>query len=112
MNLAAAGTGAGITAIYRSPIGGVLWAYENCAPPVFWSFELCWLIFYTCAISCFTVNVLKSWWRGSWDIANAGVIQFREFDYPSYEIIDIPGFVFIGVLGGIMGVIFAWIGRE
>ena len=55
--IAAAGTAAGVAAAFGSPIGGTMFAYEVCAPTVFWSFELTWKLFFTSAVACFFVNV-------------------------------------------------------
>ena len=56
-DIAAAGTAAGVAAAFGSPIGGTMFAYEIAAPTVFWTFELTWMLFFTSAISCFTVNI-------------------------------------------------------
>jgi H+/Cl- antiporter ClcA len=57
-DIAAAGTAAGVAAAFGSPIGGTMFAYEICAPTVFWSFELTWKLFFTSAVSVFFVNIL------------------------------------------------------
>jgi chloride channel 6 len=73
-DIAAAGTAAGVAAAFGSPIGGTMFAYEVCAPTVFWSFELTWLLFFTSSVSVFMVNIFSAIRDGNWEFTNAGVI--------------------------------------
>jgi len=108
--IAAAGTAAGVAAAFGSPIGGTMFAYEICAPTVFWSFELTWKLFFTSAVSCFFVNILQSLIDGDpWDITNAGVIKFASFVSDSYKIYDLISFAIMGVIGGILGAGFCFV---
>ena len=106
-DIAAAGTAAGVAAAFGSPIGGTMFAYEIAAPTVFWTFELTWMLFFTSAISCFTVNICKSIENGSWDFTN--VIKFGSFQDQKYEIMDLISFTIIGVIGGLLGSFFCYV---
>ena len=52
----AAGSSAGVSAAFGAPIGGALFTYEISKPNTFWSFSMLWRVFFTSAISTFTLG--------------------------------------------------------
>lgn len=52
----AAGSSAGVAAAFGAPIGGALFTYEISKPNTFWSFSMLWRVFFTAAISTFTLG--------------------------------------------------------
>ena len=56
----AMGASAGVSAAFGAPIGGSLFGYELSKPNTFFSFSLAWRVFFACAISVFTLNILKN----------------------------------------------------
>ena len=108
--IAAAGCAAGVSAAFGSPIGGSLFAYEISRPSTFWSFGLMWKIFFCSSISTFVLNILNSLKEGKGILViNAGLIKFGTFNENPYKISDIPSFIFLGVLGGILGAVFIFV---
>ena len=56
----AAGASAGVSCAFGAPIGGALFAYEMSKPNTFWSFDVIWRIFVSCAFANFTLGLLTS----------------------------------------------------
>ncbi|NXP37868.1 CLCN7 protein, partial [Leiothrix lutea] len=60
-------------------------------------------------ISTFTLNSVLSVYHGNaWDLSSPGLINFGRFDSEKmgYTIQEIPIFIFMGVVGGILGALF------
>jgi chloride channel 7 len=56
----AAGASAGVSCAFGAPIGGALFAYEMSKPNTFWTFDVIWRVFVTCAFANFTLGLLSS----------------------------------------------------
>uniref|UniRef100_A0A0N5AWK8 Chloride channel protein n=1 Tax=Syphacia muris TaxID=451379 RepID=A0A0N5AWK8_9BILA len=103
-----AGAAAGVAAAFGAPIGGVLFSLEEGAS--FWNQDLTWRMFFTAMISSFTVNLILSIFYGvSGFLSWTGLANFGVFENIEYNIWEIPIFLFIGVMGGILGALFNWI---
>eukprot|EP00947_MAST-08B_sp_MAST-8B-sp1_P003305 g3305.t1 len=114
----ACGAAAGVAAAFGAPIGGTLFSIEEGAS--WWHPTLTALSFFCAVVSCFTVNVLLSGINedGLPDAshqfgllsARSGVFTFGDFDSSSssssYNLWEIPLFVFLGVMGGLLGALF------
>ncbi|KAI1723101.1 voltage gated chloride channel domain-containing protein [Ditylenchus destructor] len=101
-----AGAAAGVSAAFAAPIGGVLFSLEEGAS--FWNQSLTWRMVFTAMISTFTLNCFLSIFYGragylSWDgLANFGVFDNKA----SYALWELPFFMIIGILGGLLGALF------
>uniref|UniRef100_A0A672TMA3 Chloride channel protein n=1 Tax=Strigops habroptila TaxID=2489341 RepID=A0A672TMA3_STRHB len=91
-----AGAAAGVSAAFGAPVG-------TCVGSLTLS------TFFASMISTFTLNSVLSVYHGNaWDLSSPGLINFGRFDNEKmgYTIQEIPIFIFMGVVGGILGALF------
>ncbi|KAJ9582590.1 hypothetical protein L9F63_023078, partial [Diploptera punctata] len=99
------GAAAGVAAAFGAPVGGVLFSLEEGAS--FWNQSLTWRIFFASIVSTFTLNIVLSTYHGHpGELSYAGLLNFGKFDNISYELFELPIFVLMGVIGGLLGSIF------
>ncbi|PVD38860.1 hypothetical protein C0Q70_01485 [Pomacea canaliculata] len=105
------GAAAGVAAAFGAPVGGVLFSLEEGAS--FWNQALTWRIFFTSMISTFTLNIMNSYIKHRpWDLSYPGLINFGSFNALTYSGFELPIFVVMGALGGILGALFNFINHK
>lgn len=85
--------------------GGVLFSLEEGAS--FWNQSLTWRIFFASIISTFTLNVVLSTYHGHpGDLLYAGLLNFGKFESISYAMFELPIYMIMGAIGGLLGSLF------
>ncbi|XP_052816408.1 H(+)/Cl(-) exchange transporter 7-like isoform X2 [Mya arenaria] len=100
-----AGAASGVSAAFGAPVGGTLFSVEEAAS--FWSQSLTWRVFFSAMISCFFTNLLLSVFHGTPNQLSApGLVRFNVFPNLSFDLIEIPVFLIMAVVGGLIGAAF------
>lgn len=96
------GAAAGVSAAFGAPVGGVLFSLEEGTS--FWNQSLTWRTFFASVISTFTLNVVLSAYHGvPGDLNYPGLLNLGKFENFTYQVYELPIFVFLGAFGGISG---------
>jgi H+/Cl- antiporter ClcA len=99
------GIAAGVASMFRSPIGGVLFALEEGAS--FWSSTLTFRAFFCAMMTLFTVSILLT--DGNFGTADSSSLfvfgQFHDLELgrTNYRMYELFIFILMGVSGGVIG---------
>ena len=94
-----------MAAAFGAPIGGVLFSLEEGAS--FWNQGLTWRIFFGSMTSYFVLNMILSTFKGiPGQLSNGGLLNFGSFDNATYGVVELPLYVMIGAIGGILGALY------
>jgi chloride channel 7 len=99
------GAAAGVAAAFRAPIGGILFTLEEGAS--FWSNSTTFRAFICAVITQLTISVVLYDQTAS----SEGMFAFGQFDNlydgkANYSVYEIPIFIAMGVVGGLIGALF------
>lgn len=102
----AGGAASGVSAAFGAPVGGTLFSLEEAAS--FWNQDLTWRVFFASMIACFGTNFLISAFNGHpTKLSAPGLVRFNVFKVDlSFDLIEIPVFIVMAVLGGLIGAAF------
>lgn len=96
------GAAAGVAAAFGAPVGGVLFSLEEGTS--FWNQSLTWKTFFASIVSTFTLNVVLSAYHGvPGNLSYPGLFNLGEFESFTYRIFEIPFFIVMGCIGGLLG---------
>lgn len=105
------GAAAGVSAAFGAPVGGVLFSLEEGAS--FWNQALTWRIFFCSMISTFTLNLVLSTYHGKpGQLSYAGLLNFGKFEDISYNFVELPIYIVMGVIGGLTGAFYNFINHK
>ncbi|XP_017885005.1 H(+)/Cl(-) exchange transporter 7 [Ceratina calcarata] len=98
----AGGAASGVSAAFGAPIGGVLFSIEEGTS--FFNQSLTWRTFFASMITTFTLNVILSTYHGRpGDLSYPGLLNLGKFESIPYQIYEIPLFMIMGTIGGLLG---------
>ncbi|XP_072150949.1 putative chloride channel-like protein CLC-g isoform X3 [Setaria viridis] len=103
-DLVTCGSAAGIAAAFRAPVGGVLFALETVSS--WWRSALLWRAFFTTAMVAVVLRALIDFCKSGRCglFGKGGLIMFDvAADYVTYQLVDLPPVITLGVFGGILG---------
>ncbi|PNT73292.1 chloride channel protein CLC-c [Brachypodium distachyon] len=106
-DLITCGAAAGVTAAFRAPVGGVLFALEEAAS--WWRSALLWRTFSTTAVAAMVLRSLIEYCRsGNCGLfGKGGLIMFDVSSrVTAYTATDIAAVILLGILGGLLGALF------
>ncbi|KAF7401475.1 hypothetical protein HZH68_007295 [Vespula germanica] len=96
------GAASGVSAAFGAPIGGVLFSIEEGTS--FFNQSLTWRTFFASMITTFTLNIILSTYHGHpGDLSYPGLLNLGKFDSIPYQVYEIPLFMIVGTIGGILG---------
>ncbi|CAG9773741.1 unnamed protein product [Ceutorhynchus assimilis] len=96
------GAAAGVAAAFGAPVGGVLFSLEEGTS--FWNQSLTWKTFFASIVSTFTLNLVLSAYHGApGNLTYPGLFNLGEFESFTYKIYEIPLFIIMGAIGGLLG---------
>ncbi|KAI4456755.1 chloride channel protein clc family member [Holotrichia oblita] len=96
------GAAAGVSAAFGAPVGGVLFSLEEGSS--FWNQSLTWRTFFASVVSTFTLNTVLSAYHGvPGDLSYPGLLNLGKLESISYQIYELPLFMLIGCIGGLLG---------
>ncbi|KAK1129883.1 hypothetical protein K0M31_019586 [Melipona bicolor] len=96
------GAASGVSAAFGAPIGGVLFSIEEGTS--FFNQSLTWRTFFASMITTFTLNIILSAYHGRpGDLSYPGLLNLGKFETIPYQIYEIPLFVIMGTIGGLLG---------
>jgi H+/Cl- antiporter ClcA len=113
-HLIAAGTSSGVAAAFGAPIGGTLFSYEMSMSNTFWKFSIIWKVFFSCALSCFSLafwsalyNLKVGGWKGLLAV-NSSVLKFglSSDSVPPPSLKVMPAAFIVGATCGFLGAMF------
>ncbi|XP_041008465.1 putative chloride channel-like protein CLC-g isoform X1 [Juglans microcarpa x Juglans regia] len=103
-DLVTCGSAAGIAAAFHAPVGGVLFALEEMAS--WWRSTLLWRSFFTTAVVAIVLRAfIDLCYSGKCGLfGTGGLIMYDVYSGTiSYELMDVPPVLALGVIGGILG---------
>ncbi|KAJ8753175.1 hypothetical protein K2173_017753 [Erythroxylum novogranatense] len=103
-DLVTCGAAAGITAAFRSPVGGVLFALEEMAS--WWRSALLWRSFFTAAVVAIVLRAFIDYcFSGKCGLfGTGGLIMFDAYSANiTYHLSDVPPVLALGIIGGVLG---------
>ncbi|XP_041045208.1 chloride channel protein C-like [Carcharodon carcharias] len=109
-NFITAGAGAGIASVFRAPMGGLLFTFEEVAS--FWDIKLAWQTFFCCLMAAFTTDLLSSSFHGFVYRGHFGFFKAEDsILFGVKYLLDMNILVFIptivlGIIGGVLGALF------
>ncbi|CAJ2649264.1 unnamed protein product [Trifolium pratense] len=111
-DLITCGAAAGVTAAFRAPVGGVLFALEEAAS--WWRSALLWRTFFTTAVVAVVLrSFIQFCHQGGGKCGLFGEGGLIMFDVnsakPSYTTFDLLTVIFLGVIGGLMGSLYNYL---
>jgi chloride channel 7 len=109
-----AGAGAGVSAAFGAPVGGLLFTMEEVSS--FWDQKLGWQIFFCCMTSTFTTSLFNSAfaeegfeWNGEFGtLAGTSQILFEIKAFVQVDILIFLPAVICGITGGALGTLFTF----
>ena len=102
-----AGSSGGVAAAFGAPIGGTLFTYEISKPTTFWTFSMLWRVFFTAAVSVFTLGILQSLKSGAvLSLSNSATLKFGEITIIYSPLSDALVAVLLGIICGLLGALF------
>ncbi|XP_062206235.1 chloride channel protein CLC-c-like [Phragmites australis] len=106
-DLITCGAAAGVTAAFRAPVGGVLFALEEVTS--WWRSALLWRTFSTTAVVAMVLRTLIDYCHGGHCglFGKGGLIMFDlSSRQATYTATDLAAVILLGILGGLLGALF------